>query len=149
MINSLKQIVIDRKNKFSKIDSNQKKIKRMERKWKMLSHLKIVHIRYFVESFGISVQFGEPGVNGGPDRCSKVGRAEGQVTQPAMPREWYFFADFGGPSNEPRVHGCQISAFLHRYQTQVILLVAPDEESFRVVVKYTSAWKLRRKNAVK
>lgn len=83
-------------------------------------------------------------MNRGPDGGSQVGRAEGEEAEPPMPREFQFPSEFGNCFNKPGVHGRQVPTLLHRYQTHVILLVAPDEETFRFVKKYSSAWKDRR-----
>lgn len=101
----------------------------------------MVHVRDFFESRIILAQFGKADMNRGPDGCPEVGRAKCEEAEPTVPRESYFLPDFGNRFNKPRVHGRQIATLFHRYQTHVILLVAPDEKSFCLVKKYSSSWK--------
>lgn len=103
--------------------------------------MEVVHVRDFFESRIIRAQFRQLGVNRGPDGGSQVGRAKGEEAEPPMPREFQFLPNFGNCFNKPGVHGRQVPTLFHRYQTHVILLVAPDEKSFRFVKKYSSAWK--------
>ena len=78
-------------------------------------------------------------VNGGTKGCSEVGRAGGDVTKMAVVSELSSGLNCGGGAAETLEDGTDVGTLLHGNDTELILLINPDEEGLGVVVEDTSA----------
>ena len=78
-------------------------------------------------------------VNGGTKGCSEVGRAGCDVTKMAVVSELSSGLNCGGGAAETLEDGTDVGTLLHGNDTELILLINPDEEGLGVVVEDTSA----------
>ena len=78
-------------------------------------------------------------MDGGSKSGSEVGGARGDVTQVVVVGEAGFLLNGLSGSGESLEDGSDISTLLHGDDTELILLIDPDEESLGIVVEDTSA----------
>lgn len=81
-------------------------------------------------------------MNRGSNSSSQIGRTEREEAQSLVTWEWKLLGKLRYSFNESWVHRSQITTLLHRYYSQMILLVAPDEKSFGLVIEYASTCKI-------
>lgn len=84
-------------------------------------------------------EVGEVDVDGGTHGSAEVGRARGDVTEMVVVGELGDGLDLGGGAGEALEDGTDVGTLLHRDDTELILLIDPDEEGLGVVVEDTSA----------
>ena len=91
------------------------------------------------EFFHLLTELGKMDMDGGSKSGSEIGRARGDVTQVVIVGEAGFLLDGLSGSGESLEDGSDISTLLHGDDTELILLIDPDEESLGIVVEDTSA----------
>lgn len=80
-------------------------------------------------------------VDGGTDGGSQVGWAEGEPSETVVAGEWSLLLDGLDSLDETLQDLSDVSSLLHGDDTEMVLFVAPDEESLLVVVEdSTSLW---------
>ncbi|KAF1748264.1 hypothetical protein GCK72_024731 [Caenorhabditis remanei] len=80
-------------------------------------------------------------VDGGADGGSQVGWAEGEPSETVVAGEWSLLLDGLDSLDETLQDLSDVSSLLHGDDTEMVLFVAPDEESLLVVVEdSTSLW---------
>jgi len=84
-------------------------------------------------------ELGKMDMDGGSKSGSEVGGARGDVTQVVVVGEAGFLLNGLSGSGESLEDGSDISTLLHGDDTELILLIDPDEESLGIVVEDTSA----------
>lgn len=73
--------------------------------------------------------------------CSQVGWAEGEETKTIVMWEWDTLFNVIDSGHQTAVYFAQIATLLHGNDTQVIFLVAPNQEGFVVIViDTTTSW---------
>jgi len=78
-------------------------------------------------------------MNGSAESGTEVGGAGGDVTQVVVVGETGLLLDEGGSSGESVEDGTDVSTLLHGDNTELILLIDPDEEGLLSVMEDTSA----------
>ena len=84
-------------------------------------------------------ELGELDVHGSSEGGSEVGGARGNVTEVTVVGELGVLLDVGSSAGESVEDGVDVSAWLHRDNSELILLINPHKESLVVVVEDTSA----------
>ena len=84
-------------------------------------------------------EVGEVDMNGSAESGTEVGGAGGDVTQVVVVGETGLLLDEGGSSGESVADGTDVSTLLHGDNTELILLIDPDEEGLLSVMEDTSA----------
>jgi len=84
-------------------------------------------------------EVGEVDMNGSAESGTEVGGAGGDVTQVVVVGETGLLLDEGGSSGESVEDGTDVSTLLHGDNTELILLIDPDEEGLLSVMEDTSA----------
>lgn len=102
-------------------------------------YLQVVLSSGFFQFGAVGSQFGQLDVDGSADGGAQVGRAESQETETVVVRERNPLFDVVDGVDKAGVDGLQVTTLLHRDDTQVILFVAPDQESLVDVVVDTTA----------
>lgn len=105
-----------------------------------INYLKIVISSDFLELGKVSGKFGQLDVHRGANGGAEVARAEGQVTEPVALGEFDLTLHLLEYLEQSTVHLLQVASLLHRYQTQVVLLVHPRQCCLCLVEKYSSAY---------
>jgi len=93
------------------------------------AHLQTVLARRLLQLLVVRSQLGHLDVHRRTDRRSQVRRAESQETESVVAREFVGSLNRIRTVDHASVYGAQVSAHLHGDDSQVILFVAPDEES--------------------
>ena len=78
-------------------------------------------------------------VNGGSESSSKIGWASGDVTEMLVVGELSFLFNEVSSLGESGEYGTNVGSLLHGDDSELILLVNPDEESFGIVMEDTSS----------
>ena len=102
------------------------------------SNLDLVLISNGVESGLVSLQLWKLDMDGSSHSGTEVGWARSDVTKMVVVGELNNRFNMSGGSAESLEDGCDISAWLHGNNSQLILLIDPDEESLAIVVENTS-----------
>ena len=89
--------------------------------------------------FHVLAKLGKMDMDRGSKSGSKVSGARGDVTQVVVVGEAGLLLDSLSGSGESLEDGSDVSTLLHGDDTELILLIDPDEESFGIVVEDTSA----------
>ena len=89
--------------------------------------------------FHVLAKLGKMDMDRGSKSGSKVSGARGDVTQVVVVGEAGLLLDSLSGSGESLEDGSDVSTLLHGDDTELILLIDPDEESFGIVVENTSA----------
>jgi hypothetical protein len=97
--------------------------------------LYVVFVRNSLELVGLLTKLGELDVHGSAHASSEVGRAGGNVTQVLIISELGLLLDLGGGGRESLEDLADVGAILHGDDTELVLLIDPDEESLGVVVE--------------
>ena len=92
-----------------------------------------------IESLLIVHELWKLDVHGGSHGGTEVGWARGNVTEVVVVGELQFFFDVSGSSAESLENGSDVSSWLHRNDSELILFVDPDEEGLVIIVEDTSA----------
>jgi len=112
------------------------------------SDLDLVLVGDSVEGILITHQLWQIDVNGCSHGGTKVGWARSDVTKMRVVSEFNDRFNMGGGSAESLEDSCDVSSWLHRNNSELILLIDPDKESLGVVVENTSAgWPVSVKTA--
>ena len=112
------------------------------------SDLDLVLVGDSVEGILITHQLWQIDVNGCSHGGTKVGWARSDVTKMRVVREFNNRFNMGCGSAESIEDSCDVSTWLHRNNSELILLIDPDKESLVVVVENTSArWPVSVKTA--
>jgi len=83
-------------------------------------------------------ELGELDVDGGAHASAEVGGARGDVTEMLVVGKLSLLLDLGGSDGETLKDLTDVGALLHRDDTELVLLVDPNEESLGVVVEDTT-----------
>jgi len=100
-----------------------------------------LHVEFLgdgLEGSHVLGELGELDVDGGTEGGSEVGGAGGDVTEMVVVSELGDGLDVSGGTGKSLEDGTDVSTLLHRDDSELILLVNPDEESLVVVVEDTS-----------
>ena len=112
------------------------------------SDLDLVLVGDSVEGILITHQLWQIDVNGCSHGGTKVGWARSDVTKMRVVREFNDRFNMGGGSAESLEDSCDVSSWLHRNNSELILLIDPDKESLGDVVENASAgWPVSVKTA--
>jgi hypothetical protein len=103
------------------------------------SDLDVVLVGDLVEEGLVVHELGELDVNGSSESGSEVGGARGDVTKVVVVRELAFLLDESAGSAESVEDLADSSSLLHGDNSELILLVDPDDETLGLVVEDTSA----------
>ena len=104
-------------------------------------YLEVVLSGGFLELSAVGSQFGQLDVDGSADGGAQVGRAEGQEAEAVVVREGDPLLNVVDSVDQTGIDGLQVTTLLHGDDAQVILFVAPDQESLvHVVVDTTASW---------
>jgi hypothetical protein len=103
------------------------------------SDLHVVLVSDSLELSHVLGKLGELDVNGSSEGGSKVSGARGDVAEVVIMSELGNLFDVSGSAGESVEDGVEVSTILHGDDSELILLIDPDEESLGVVVEDTSA----------
>jgi hypothetical protein len=101
--------------------------------------LALVLVADLVELLHLLAELGQLDVHGGSESGTKVGRARGDVTEMIVVSELGNTLDGRAGSAESVEDGLDVSTVLHGDDSELILLVDPDDERLGLVVEDTSA----------
>ena len=91
------------------------------------------------EFLHLLTELGKMDMDGGSKSGSEVGGARGDITQVVVVGEAGLLLDSLSGSGESLEDGSDVSTLLHGDDTELILLINPDEEGLGVIVEDTSA----------
>ena len=101
--------------------------------------LDVVLVSDTLESGHVLHELLQADVNGSAKGSSEVGRARGDVTKMSVVSELSSALNSGGGAAEALEDGTDVGTLLHGDDTELILLINPDEEGLGVIVEDTSA----------
>jgi len=101
--------------------------------------LDVVLVSDSLEGGHVLGELGELDVDGGAKGGTEVGGAGGDVTEVLVVGELADGLDVGGGAGKAVEHGVDVGTTLHGDDTELVLLIDPDEESLVVVVEDTTA----------
>ena len=87
----------------------------------------------------VLAELGKLDVHGGSESGTEVGGARGDVTEMLVVSELSLLLDGGASSAESVEDGLDVGTVLHGDDSELILLVDPDDERLGLVVEDTSA----------
>lgn len=93
----------------------------------------------FLELAEVGSELGELDVHGGADGGAKIGGAEGQETKTVVVAEWNTLFDVIDSRGEATEDLSEITTHLHGDEAEMILFIAPDQESLVLVVVDTTS----------
>jgi len=96
--------------------------------------LDVVLVGDRLERFWLLAKLGELDMDGSAHASSKVGRARGDVTEMLVVGELSLLLDLGRSNGKSLEDLADVGSLLHGDDTELILLIDPDEESLGVVV---------------
>ena len=101
--------------------------------------LNVVLVGDGLELVGFLGKLGQLDVNGGAHASSEVGGAGSDVAEMLVVGELGLLLNLGSSDGESLEDLTDVGALLHGDDTELVLLVDPDEESLGVVVEDTTA----------
>ena len=104
----------------------------------LATDLHVVLVGDALEARPVLHEVGELDVDGGAHGGTEVGGARGDVTKVIVVGELGHGLDVGSSSGETGEDGTDVGTRLHGDDTELILLVNPDEESLGIVVEDTT-----------
>jgi len=102
------------------------------------SNLDFVLVGNGIEGILVSHQFWQLDVHGSSHGCSKVSWARGDVTEVIVMCKFDNGLDMFSSSTQPLEYCSNISTWLHRNDSQLILFIDPHKESFAIVMEDAS-----------
>ena len=105
----------------------------------LATDLDVVLVSDGLEAGPVLHEVGEADVDGRAHGSTKVGGARGDVAKMVVVGKLGHSLDVGGSASEALEDGTDVGAGLHGDDTELILLVDPDEESLGSVVEDTTA----------
>ena len=103
------------------------------------SDLHVILARDGLELFLLVAEFRQLDVHGGAETRAQVSRARGDVAEVVVVRELSLLLNASDTSGESLEDFSDVGAWLHRDDSQLILLINPHKESLVVVVEDTSS----------
>ena len=103
------------------------------------SDLYVVLVSDGLELVPLLGELGESDVDGSSEGGAEVGGARGNVAKVAVVGELGNLLDVGGSAGKSVENGVDVGTWLHRDDTELVLLVNPDEEGLVVIVEDASA----------